>query len=131
MTIIRAEFLAQFRGTDTVVLSMDEPGVTVFNAALQTAFRRKSARLHHDGVDHEIGVRAGRSTVEWSGARVRWQLSPATAQEIFEDLIQLGMTGAGHHYVEIDEPGDTLMLSKDEYLTPFYDNWRDRGVSYD
>jgi NADPH-dependent 2,4-dienoyl-CoA reductase/sulfur reductase-like enzyme len=119
MMIIRAEFAPDFRGDDVVLLAMDGAGVAGFAAALKDAQRQGSSQLLLGGVTHEFVIAADEADIDLDDIRVVWRLDPAKAVEIIEDLDELSSGDRpGHHYVDISNPTDTLVLSRDEYVRP-------------
>lgn len=118
MAIIQALYADNFYFGDAVVLlSMDRDGVQTFNAAVRKALATGAARLQHGDITHEIVVQADAADVEFHDGSVIWRLSPATADEISQDLNILGdRSKSGHHYVDLISPAETLVLSRDEYV---------------
>jgi hypothetical protein len=118
MTVIRAELAPKFMfGDDVVLLAMDGAGVVAFAAALQDAAKHESSQLEHGGITHEFSIQNGESEVELDGARVIWRLDATKAEEVIAYLDALKNNDrAGHQYVDISEPTDTLVLSRDEYV---------------
>ena len=118
MNIIRAELAPEFRGEDVVLLAMDGAGVTTFLTALSDAERRETSQLEHDGVTHEFVMQAGAADVELGENRVVWRLDHAKAAEMIEALtVMRDSDGPGHNYIDISAPTNTLVLSRDEYVS--------------
>ncbi|MGE2734901.1 hypothetical protein [Mycolicibacterium vaccae] len=120
MSIIRIELANGFMfGDDVVLLAMDGDGVADFASALRSALQRGSSELEHSGLRHEFSIEAGQSAVELGAHRVVWRLDQAKASEVLDVLNVLGEHGRpGHQYVDISQPTDTLVLSRDEYIKP-------------
>jgi hypothetical protein len=117
MTIIRVEFAPDFRGEDVVLLAMDAAGVVTFAAALKDAAVRGTSQLQHGGVTHEFLIQADAADIKLDDIRVVWRLDPLKAVEIIEDLDELSSGDRpGHHYVDISNPTQTLVVSRDEYV---------------
>jgi hypothetical protein len=118
MTVIRAELAHEFMfGDDVVLLAMDTSGVSIFLAAMTEAESQGSSRLRIDQMDHEFRIESGAADVDLDNDRVVWRLDHAKALEIIELLAAMGdHTGAGHHYVDISAPAQTLVLSRNEYV---------------
>jgi hypothetical protein len=118
MNIIRVELAPEFRGEDVVLLAMDGAGVTTFVTALTDAEQRGSSQLEHDGVTHQFVIQAGAADIELGANRVVWRLDHAKAAEIVEDLTVMSNNDRpGHNYVDISTPTNTLVLSRDEYVS--------------
>ncbi|WP_396926683.1 hypothetical protein [Mycolicibacterium sp.] len=113
MTTIRVNFLPEFYfGDDAVLLTLDGQGVDLIKSALDEARNNGSSRLNHDDVTQEFVIEPGAAIIELDPARVVWRLDPAKAAEIADDLTALG--AAGHFYVDITKPAETLVISRDE-----------------
>jgi hypothetical protein len=118
MNIIRVELAPEFRGEDVVLRAMDGAGVTTFVTALTDAEQRGSSQLEHDGVTHQFVIQAGAADIELGANRVVWRLDHAKAAEIVEDLTVMSNNDRpGHNYVDISTPTNTLVLSRDEYVS--------------
>jgi hypothetical protein len=117
MSTIHVEFARELHfGDDAVLLAMDGPGVAVFAAALKDVARQSSSQLEHGGVTHLFRIEAGAAAVELHNDRVVWRLDPEKLTEIVDDLDALSANDRpGHHYVDITEPAETLVISRDEY----------------
>lgn len=120
MTVVRAGLAPKFYfGRDAVLLAMDNPGVDHFLAALTEAQRQGSAQLDTDEMHHRFVVEPGAADVEFQDGAAVWRLDHAKAAEIIELLTDMSQhPGAGHYYVDISAPAQTLVLSLDEYVTP-------------
>lgn len=126
MSVVRVNFLPEFYfGDDAVLLTVDGDGLEAVRAAVEHARVNRSSHLLRDGVEHEFHIEPGAASVELSPERVVWQLDEAKAAEIAEDLTVLsaprddGKT-AGHFYVDMTAPADTLVISRDEYTDIVY-----------
>jgi hypothetical protein len=118
MNIIRAELAPEFKGEDVVLLAMDGAGVATFLAALRDAQQRGTSQLEHDGVTHQFVLQAGAADVELEEDRVVWRLDHSKAAEIVEDLTAMSDDDRpAHNYVDISTPTNTLVLSRDEYVS--------------
>ena len=83
------------------------------------------SRLLHDGVVQEIYIEPGAATIDPSPTRAVWRLDHAEAAEISDDLGALsaprdGGRTAGHFYVDMISPAETLVISRDEYTDVVY-----------
>lgn len=117
VNIIHVEFAPDFRGEDVVLLAMDGAGVATLVTAFKEAAAQGASRLQHNEITHEFRVEAGAADIELDADRVVWRLDPAKAAEIIEKLDVLRSSDRpGHHYVDISQPAETLVLSRDEYL---------------
>ncbi|MGE2833728.1 hypothetical protein [Mycobacterium sp. SMC-4] len=104
-------------GDDVVLLSLDRGGVSEFGEALRRAVQHGSWLLEHSGFRHEFLISAGRSAVELDGCGAVWRFDQAMVCELVDALNALGeKDGPGHLYVDISEPADTLVVSRDEYV---------------
>lgn len=122
MSVIRANFLPGFDfGHDAVLLTVDGAGAEIFRTAINEAIQQGQAHLEHGAVRHTFCIEAGRAAIELDKAVIVWHLKPVKAQEITGKLDVLVRKGrAGHHYVDIDTPAPTLVLSRDEYVDIVY-----------
>ncbi|KGI70635.1 hypothetical protein EU78_04600 [Mycolicibacterium rufum] len=103
-------------GDDVVLLTMDGDGVTALMDAVKKAVREGSSRLF-DGVVHVFVVEAGAAHVQLGGDGITWRFDRVKADEVIEHLSALNnLDRPGHSYVDISEPVDTLVLSRDEYV---------------
>jgi hypothetical protein len=119
MTIVRAELARQFYfGEDAVLLVMDTDGVTTFLSALVRAQQQGASRLEGDGTVHDFLIKPDAADIELHDDRVVWRLDHAKAAEIIELLTAMtqSTTGAGHYYVDISTPAETLVLSRNEHV---------------
>ncbi|MCV7227062.1 hypothetical protein [Mycolicibacterium komossense] len=126
MSIVRVNFLPEFYlGEDAVLLTLDGSGVDEMKDAVEEARNNGSSRFVHDGVDQEFHIEPGAATVELSPSRVVWRLDQAKAAEISQDLVALGVPRdsgrtAGHFYIDMTSPAETLVISRDEYTDVVY-----------
>ncbi|WP_236147677.1 hypothetical protein [Mycolicibacterium sp. CH28] len=126
MSVVRVNFLPEFYyGDDAVLLTLDGDGLKTFMAALEHARRNRSSQLLHDGVAQQFHIEPGAASIELSPERVVWRLDEAKAAEIADDLTALstpraGGKTAGHFYIDMTTPADTLVISRDEYTDIVY-----------
>lgn len=125
MTVLRVNFLPEFYfGDDAVLLTLDGSGTVKMKAAVTDARNNGSSQLIHERVTQEFVIEADAAAIELSPGRVIWRLDSTKAAEIAEDLTTLGAaTGsktAGHFYVDIASPAETLVISRDEYTDVVY-----------
>ncbi|WP_445169281.1 hypothetical protein ACTXG7_08145 [Mycolicibacterium sp. Dal123E01] len=126
MAVVRVNFLPEFYlGDDALLLTLDGDGAELFKSAVEEARINRSARLLHSGVAHEFRIELGASRVELTPERVVWRLDDAKAAEIAEDLATLSAShderkAAGHFYVDMTSPAETLVISRDEYADVVY-----------
>ncbi|HET7072721.1 MAG TPA: hypothetical protein VFI55_01390 [Mycobacterium sp.] len=119
MTVVRTELARQFYfGDDAVLLVMDTGGVATFLSPLLSAHQQGASRLEHGGTVHDFLIEPGAADIELHGDRVVWRLDHAKAAEIIELLTAMtqSSTGAGHYYVDISTPAETLVLSRNEHV---------------
>lgn len=119
MSIARIELAKGFiLGDDAVLLAMDGEGVIDVASALRSALQQGGWELEHSGFHHEFVIDAGQSGVVIDGLRIVWRLDEAKAAELVDALDGLVNHGRpGHRYIDISQPTDTLVLSRDEYVT--------------
>ena len=120
MNAIRVKRVSEFKGEDVVLLAMDHAGLDTFLAALTQAEQQGSSQLQHRGRVHDFVIEAGTADIELDDDRVVWRLDHTRAVEIIEKLKVLSSSGhPGHHYVDdMFSPAPTLVLSRDEYISP-------------
>jgi hypothetical protein len=118
MNVIRVELAREFMlGDDVVLLAMDTAGLDTFTTAINHAEEHGACRLDHGGLIHDFRLQDGVADIELHDDRVLWRLDRAKAVEIMQDLTVLRDSGRpGHHYVDIAEPMQTLVLSRDEHV---------------
>jgi len=119
--VIRIKLAHEFEGDGAVVLlAADGAGLDALTAALTEAKQRGSSRLHGRHRVHEFVVDVGAANLEIGPDRVLWRLDDAKAGEILDGVDALSNGGApGHVYVDdMISLAPTLVLSRDEYLTP-------------
>ena len=126
MSVVRVNFLPEFYlGDDAVLLTLDGSGVDKVRDAVEEARNNRSSRFLHDGVEQEFHIEPGAATLDLSPSRVVWRLDHAKAAEISDNLVALralngsGKT-AGHFYVDMTSPAETLVISRDEYTDVVY-----------
>lgn len=126
MNVIRVNFLPGFHfGDAAILLTLDGHGVGEMRAAVVDAQNNRSSHILHDGVIQEFHIEPGAASVELSPARVVWRLDAAKAAEIASDLARLSAPredgkAAGHFYVDMTSPAETLVISRDEYTDVIY-----------
>ena len=119
MSTIRVESHRNFKDDDVVLLALDTEGASVFAGALGDAIQAKGTIVHVPSeTSTNLIVVGGRDArVEVQPGRVTWHLSEAKAAEILEKLVSMQQSSKpGHHYIDIDGPCDTLIVSQNEYL---------------
>src|SRR6201997_623864 len=119
MTVVRAELARQFYfGDDAVLLVMDTDGVTTFLSALVRAQQQGASQLERGGTVHDFLIEPGAADIELHKDRVVWRLGQAKAAEIAGLFAGLAArpAGAGHYYVDISAPAETLVLSRNEHV---------------
>ncbi len=120
MAVIRIELIPEFYfGDDAVLLAADHEGMAALEQALSHAAEGKDARslLKTSGTRHEFLIGGAAGKIEVTKGQVIWNLSAQKASEILDKLAVLkALSGPGHHYVDIDSPAQTLILSVNEYL---------------
>jgi hypothetical protein len=120
MNVIRVRAIPEFNGEDVVLLAMDGAGIDTFLAALTQAGRQGWSRLQCRGRVHSFVIEAGAADIELDDGRVVWRLDRTRAVEIIEKFKVLSSSGHPcHQYVDdMVSPTPTLMLSRDEYISP-------------
>jgi hypothetical protein len=119
MTVVRAELARQFYfGDDAVLLVMDTDGVKAVLSALVRAQQQGASRLEGIGTVHDFLIKPDAADIELRDDGVEWRLSHAKATEISELLTAMtqSTTAAGHYYVDISTPAETLVLSRNEHV---------------
>jgi hypothetical protein len=107
---------------DVVLLAADRAGLDAVSAALTEAQQCGFSRLQGQRRVHDFVVEIGAADLELGPDRVVWHLAAAKAAEIRDGMDVLRNDDhPGHVYVDdMTSPAPTLVLSRDEYLTP---NW--------
>lgn len=115
---IRVSLVPAFHfGDDVMLLAMDGAGLDAFGSALDQARRHGNWRFERDGRIHRFRVQPGAAAVGLEGDEVHWRLDVTKVSEMSDKLSAMRSTGApSHHYVDIDTPTGTLVLSLDEYV---------------
>jgi hypothetical protein len=119
MTVVRAELARQFYfGDDAVLLAMDTDGLTAFLSALVRAQQQGASRLERVASVHDFLIEPGAADIELHEDHVVWRLDHAKAAQIAELLTAMAQsaTDAGHYYVDISTPAQTLVLSRNEHV---------------
>ncbi|MFZ0906089.1 MAG: hypothetical protein WAN71_19920 [Mycobacterium sp.] len=120
MNAIRVKRVSEFNGDDVVLLAMDHAGLGTFLAALTQAEQQGSSQLQCRGRIHDFVIESGAADIELDDDRAVWRLDHTKAVEIIEKLKVLSSSGHPcHHYVDdMLSPAPTLVLSRDEYISP-------------
>jgi hypothetical protein len=119
VSTIRVECHRKFKDDDVVLLALDTDGAGVFAGALGDAIQAKGTivRVPSETSTNLIVVGGRNDRVEVQSGRVTWHLSEAKAAEILDKLVSMQRSSKpGHHYIDIDGPNDTLIVSQNEYL---------------
>ena len=106
-------------GDDAVLLAADREGLDAFKRALSDAAMKQNipVALISEGIRHESVLGRPEARVELQENYVIWHLPDQKASEILDKLASLkAAPDPSHHYVDIDNPAGTLILSVDEYL---------------
>ena len=119
MTALHAAFVKELKGAPTVLLAFDRESLGQLRSLLHRA-----ADLPGRWTMRRIAVTRFAAVVEPGAARVTFQrddvalrLPASKLAEVLDKLEALDTAARpGHHYVDIDAPCDTLMLSVDEYI---------------
>lgn len=125
MSFIHAQFLPEFMlGDDVVMLAMDAAGAASIYATLNDAVQHGWSQLEHDGITYEFRIENGAADIQFGDGRVEWHFDRATALEVLDDL-EVPDDHAGHHYIDIRTPAQTLVLSYDEYTPKYFEQLPD------
>ena len=106
-------------GDDAVLLAADREGLATFKRSLSDAATKQNmpADLISEGVRHKFVLGRSEARVELQENYVIWHLPDQKVSEILDKLASLkAEPDPSHHYVDIDNPAGTLILSVDEYL---------------
>ena len=113
-------------GDDAILLAADREGIDAFKRALSDAAMKQDmpVDLMSEGVRHEFVLGRPEARVELQENYVIWHLPDQKISEILDKLASLkAAPHPSHHYVDIDNPAGTLILSVDEYLdSPIFDS---------
>lgn len=127
MSVVRVNYMPEsYFGEDAVLLTLDGGGVDEMLGALDEALRERSARRTFDGVVHDfVIVEPDAASVDLTPTHVLWRMDPAKNSEMADCVTALAAprgTGgtAGHFYVDVLAPADTLVISRDEYVDVVY-----------
>ncbi|SEE60878.1 hypothetical protein SAMN05519104_6717 [Rhizobiales bacterium GAS188] len=118
MTMIHAELTSEFKGETVVLVKTNIDGLNLFRSALlQVEFGSSGEPALIDGDQiHLVTVNESAAQVELSGKRVIWRLPRRKVKELMEKVsAMIEAAGPCHHYVDIDAPAHTLVISRDEY----------------
>lgn len=122
MSVIRLNLMSEFYfGDDAVLLAMDGSGVDELRGALSETARTGHVVRAYGGITHEFTMTTAAADIDLTANRVCWRLDPTKAAEIIDHLTVLstpreGGNTAGHFYVDLHAPAETLVVSRDEYV---------------
>jgi hypothetical protein len=120
MNEICVELVPGFKGETVVLLAMDKGGLDIFRAAVAETIQKKqlsSWKLMHANVTHIFAIEDGKAKVELHEGLATWRFSLSKLTEVLEKLDAMKVSsGPCHHYIDISEPAQTLVLSRDEYV---------------
>ena len=126
MAVIHVKRMPEFYlGDDVVLLAADREGIEPFESALADTTKKEKASSHltASGTSHEFHIGGSEARVELIKGHVIWRLSDEKACEILDRLAGLKASKVpSHHYVDINSPAETLILSVEEYLDAFWLN---------
>ncbi len=108
-----------YLGDDVVLLAADREGLDAFERALSEAVMKQNTPVDFisAGVRHEFVLGKPGARVDLQENSVIWHLPDQKASEILDELASLkAAPDPSHHFVDIDNPAETLILSVDEYL---------------
>ena len=119
MTALHAAFVKELKGAPTVLLAFDRESLGQLRSLLHRAadFPGRWTMRRIAGTRFAAVVEPGAATIAFRRDDVALRLPVPKLAEVLDKLEALDTsTRPGHHYVDIDEPCDTLMLSMDEYI---------------
>jgi hypothetical protein len=74
--------------------------------------------MMHAGSTHIFAIQDGRADVELQKGLATWRFSPSKLAEVLEKLDAMKASpGPCHHYVDVSSPAETLVLSRDAYVS--------------
>ncbi len=115
---IRVETVADFKGGEVLLLTLDRTGLKAFLSVLKDVDSQPSELIFAEWT-HEFQLENEGAEVKIEHKRVRWLFSRDKFDEVIEKLRSMQDTDVPcHHYVDIDSPASVLMLSCDEYSVP-------------
>lgn len=119
MSVIRIEIAKEFKGQDVVLVAMDRAGVSALRTAIERAMKVRSSptEVQRDerGVTY-LAIHDGPSTLEIKDNAVHLRISPNLVDELHEKMKALEAAPVpSHHYLDLDAPVRTMVLSMDEY----------------
>jgi hypothetical protein len=117
MTIFRIGFFAGYDdGYDAVLVDADRDGMRILQSAVRSAHDGGPASFEFDAIKHHVVRQDSAADIELGPQTVVWQFDDAKLVEML-DLIEplVDTEGAGHQYVDLNSPAETLILSVDEY----------------
>jgi hypothetical protein len=110
---------AFYFGGDAVLVAMDGDGLKIFHEAVAQALLRDPQQpldLVHGDVTHTFSIDPEAAVITLDSQSVSWRLPISTLTDMLPKLDALGRSSKpGHHYVDLDGPADTLVLSLNEY----------------
>ena len=120
MSVVRVKMIPEFYfGDDAVLLAADREGIDAFQRALSDAAAKKNmpSFVTFKEIRHEFNVTGTAARVEVQEKCVIWHLPDQKISDMLGKLAGLkDSPHPSHHYVDIDSPAETLILSVDEYL---------------
>jgi hypothetical protein len=120
MAAIRVELISEFKGESVVLVAVDADGLEAVRSALVVAGQQEQPLAVTLGDKKmEFKVEPGAARIELELHTITWRLGRDKIAEIVKklDFMQEAQR-ASHHYVEIESPVKTLVLSRDEYVRP-------------
>ena len=114
----RIGFFEDFKGSDTVLLSITAPQASILARELETfaASGSRSLTIESDEIPgHRTTLVAVRECGSGEGNGFRWLCGPAQVVEVAAKLRALGNARKGHHYFELCHSSAQLMVSVGEY----------------
>jgi hypothetical protein len=117
MAIFRVGFFSEFDcGYDAVLVGADRNGMRMLQSAVRSAHDDGAASFEFDAIEHHVVRQDGAADIELGSQTVVWRFDDAQLVEML-DLIEplVDTEGAGHQYVDLNSPAETLILSVDEY----------------
>jgi hypothetical protein len=118
MPAVQIRMVPDFGEEGTVVLiTMSADGLlTLLDILLDLRRGAGSSFKGEDGTTINFEIASERASVEFSNAAVVLRLTPERADEVAQKLAAMkNSPSPNHHYVGLDSPVQTLVLSKGEY----------------
>ncbi|OMC51967.1 hypothetical protein A5742_17705 [Mycolicibacterium fortuitum] len=106
---------SSYFGDEATVATGDRDGLRLFVDTLRSALSGDEAGFDCDGIRYRIARRSGAAELAQGNGTVVFRLDGAKISEV-ADLTGalIASNTAGHHYVDIDSPTSTLVISVDE-----------------